>query len=509
MRGRRDVTLRRSTRALLAVLAAITVGASALDCTIAAGAVAHRHRPPAATGPVRLRPGRLPGPSSVSLGLVDSSLFLNSSGAFRDGWLARARALGSSFVRITTYWSLIAPTRPADPSNPADPSYDFSTLDSAVRAATARGENVMLLVGWAPTWAESQPIPPNVMAGAWEPNPGDLGHFATALARRYSGHFHPFHGGGVLPQVSYFQAWNEPNLDRYLMPQWYQYSTTGGFVPASPGIYRSMLNAFYSGVKSVEPGDTVLAAGLAPYGDPPGGHRMTPVLFLEQMLCLDSSLQPSGSCPNPAHFDALDDHPYGLTPTAKAHNPANVGVPDLGKISRVVHAAQRYNLVLPAGPKPLWVTELAWSDVPPSPPSTASLALQARYLPLGFYELWRQGVAHMFWFQLRDPPNSPNSFSGAGLYFLSGAAKPSAATYRFPFIAIPARHKKLTIWGLAPTPGQVLIEKRVGRRWRAVLSLTSTSGGIFYANHRLGSHLVLRAVAGASVSPAWATSGPM
>ncbi|MDQ6811200.1 MAG: hypothetical protein M3Z95_04810, partial [Actinomycetota bacterium] len=144
-----------------------------------------------------------------------------------------------------------------------------------------------------------------------------------------------------------------------------------------------------------------------------------------------------------------------------------------------------------------------------SPPSAASLALQARYLPLGFYELWRQGVSHMFWFLLRDSPNSPNSFTGAGLYFLSGAAKPSAATYRFPFIAIPARHKKLTIWGLAPSPGPVLIEKRVRRGWRAVLSLMSTPGGIFYANYRLGSHLQLRAVAGAAVSPVWATTGPM
>ncbi len=515
IRARRDLRRARSApRALLALLAAVTVGAGALGCAIAAAAVAHRQRAPRATGPVRLRPGRLPGPSSVSLGLVDSSLFLDSSGSFRDGWLARGRALGSSFVRITVFWSRIAPIRPVNPSNPADPSYDFSAVDSAVQAATARGEKVVLLAGWAPTWAQAQPIPSGVMVGAWEPNAGDFGRFATALALRYSGHFRPAPGGSALPQVSYFQAWNEPNLDRYLAPQWFQDTTTGAFVPASPGIYRSLLNAFYSGVKSVAPADSVLAAGLAPYGDPPPpgpgfGHRITPVLFLEQMLCLSSSLQPSGSCPNPAQFDVLDDHPYGISPTAKAHNPQNISVPDLGRISRIVRAAERYGLALPAGAKPLWVTELAWSDVPPSPPSPATLALQARYLPLGFYELWRQGVSHMFWFQLRDPPNSPNSFSGVGLYFLSGAAKPSAAAYRFPFVAIPARHKKLTIWGLAPTPGPVLIQKRVGGRWRSVLLLTSTSGGVFYANYRLGSHLLLRAVAGASVSPAWATNGPM
>ncbi|HEY6397976.1 MAG TPA: hypothetical protein VIX82_11030, partial [Solirubrobacteraceae bacterium] len=85
----------------------------------------------------------------------------------------------------------------------------------------------------------------------------------------------------------------------------------------------------------------------------------------------------------------------------------------------------------------------------------------------------------------------------------------SAAAYRFPFIAIPARHGSPTIWGRAPTPGRVVIQQRVGGRWRRVLSLTANGGGIFYANHRLGYRLVLRAVAGAAVSPVWATSGRM
>lgn len=510
------IRARKARRAVIGLLVAVTVGSGALGSAIAAAAVAHRHRPHIQAGPVHLSLGRLPGPSSISLGLVDTPLFLQSSGATRDAWLVRARTLGSSFVRISAVWSQIAPKSVPprfNPSNPADPYYNFSTLDSAAQAATARGQNVVVLVGWAPTWAEPQPIPQRVTPGSWQPNAADLGHFAIALALRYSGHFRPAGSASALPRVSYFQAWNEPNLDLYLTPQWSVDTTTGAFVATSPVIYRSLLNAFYSGVKSVEPADTVLAAGLAPYGDPPPpvgrGARMTPVTFLETMLCLSPSLAPSGPCQDPAHFDALDHHPYSLTPTAQAHSAENVGVPDLGKIWRILHAAQRLGLALPAGAKSLWVTELAWSDVPPSPPSSASLALQARFLPLGFYELWRQGVSHMFWFQLRDPPNQPNSFSGAGLYFPSGAAKPSAATYRFPFIAIPARHMKLTIWGLAPTPGQVLIEKRVGRRWRAVLSLMTTPGGIFYANHRLGSHLQLRAVAGTAVSPVWATSGPM
>jgi hypothetical protein len=429
-------------------------------------------------------------------------------------WLARARALGSSFVRISAYWSLIAPTtRPAgfNPSNPADPNYNWSMTDSAVQAATAAGENILLLASGAPSWAEPQPLPAGVRPGTWEPDATEYGRFAAAIALRYSGHFRPSPSSAYLPRVSYLQAWNEPNLPRYLMPQWSQDTTTGAFVATSPLIYRAMLNAFYAGVKSVAPTDTVLAAGLGPYGDPPGDPRnqMAPVTFFETMLCLGSNLQPAGSCPSPAHFDALDHHPYGATPTIKAHNPGDIAVPDLGKIWRILRAAQHFNLALPAGPKPLWVTELDWTDVPPSPPSAASLALQARFLPLGFYELWRQGVSHVFWFQLRDPAYQPNSFAGGGLYFQSGAAKPAAAAYRFPFVAIPSAHGKLTIWGRAPARGPVLIEERAGRRWRRVLRLTANAGGIFYAKYRLGSHLYLRAVAGSAVSPVWATSGRM
>lgn len=465
-----------------------------------------------APAPVHLGIGHLPGASSISLGLVDADLFEFSSGAFRAGWLARASALGASFVRLTAYWRDVAPARLPRrfrASDPDDPNYNFSTLDSAVEAATAAGERVVLLVSDAPTWAQGSPIPAGVAVGSWEPSAADFAQFATALARRYSGHFSG-HTGQVLPRVSYFQAWNEPDNPQYLMPQW-ERSGTGPWIATSPIIYRSLLNAFYSAVKSVEPSDAVLAAGLAPYGDPPGTGqgRMYPVTFLQQLFCLTPALEPSGGCSNPAHFDALDMHPYSISPTAHARVPGDISVPDLGKLSRIVRAALRHGLALPAGPKPLWVTELDWATVPVGSPSPQSLRKQARFLALGFYELWRQGVSDIAWFQLRDPPGQPNIFAGGGLYFGSGVAKPAAAAYRFPFVAIPASHHRLTIWGKAPTAGPVVIQKLVGGSWHSVLSLASTPGGIFYANHRLGKHLQLRALAGPAISPVWATSGPM
>ena len=457
------------------------------------------------------RPLALPGPAFFSPGLVDDPLFALAPPAVRSVWLPRAQALGSKSVRLDIGWNRIAPVTLSpgfDPSDPADPRYNWSSVDSSVEALVAHGQSVVLMARGAPTWAEGPGMPANLQfPGIWMPDPRAYGSFAHALALRYSGHFRV--NGQLLPRVTDFQAWNEPNMPRYFMPQW-ERSGNGPWIATAPLLYRALLNAFYSGVKSVEPGDTVLSAGLAPYGDPPatGQGRMYPVTFLQRMFCLGPNLRPSVPCPDPPHVDILDMHPYAISPTVKARLPGDISVPDLGKVWKILHAAARYHFALPAQPKSLWVMELDWATVPAMSPSPASLTRQARYLALGFYELWRQGVTTVLWFQLRDPPGQKNSFAGAGLYFGTGKAKPSVAAFRFPFVALPAQHHKLTIWGLAPTPGTVVIQKLTKRGWKAVLTLTTTPGGVFYTNHRLGSHLQLRARAGSAISPVWATSGP-
>jgi hypothetical protein len=41
---------------------------------------------------------------------------------------------------------------------------------------------------------------------------------------------------------------------------------------------------------------------------------MPPVTFLRELLCLHGDRLRRESCPQPAHFDALDIHPYTLRP---------------------------------------------------------------------------------------------------------------------------------------------------------------------------------------------------
>ena len=76
----------------------------------------------------------------------------------------------------------------------------------------------------------------------------------------------------MLPRIRLLQAWNEPNLSRYLAPQ----SVASGdrWRAFSPVVYRELLNAFYAAVKQAVPDDLVVSAGLAPNGDRAGTGRV-------------------------------------------------------------------------------------------------------------------------------------------------------------------------------------------------------------------------------------------
>jgi hypothetical protein len=442
----------------------------------------------------------LPGPATFTTGLVDQGVFESPSASVRSSWLARARALGSQWVRLDVRWVLIAPAHPGvgfDAGDPGAPGYEWSQLDAEVRSATAAGQRVLLLILDAPPWALAPGAPRSATPGSWKPRPAALAAFAHALAERYSGSYpDPLKAGAVLPQVSAFQVWNEPNLAEYLAPQWVR-SRGGRWVAESPRLYRAMLNAAYAAIKSVQHGSFVLAAGTAPYGDPPGGQRMHPVQFWRELLCLSAVLHPV-SCGEVAHLDALDHHPYSFSPTIHAYNPLDVSIPDLGRIERVVRAAVRAHTVLPAGPKPLWVTEINFASDPPVR-GGVPLARQARYLSLAFYELWRQGVSHVFWFLLRDFPH--NLEAGAGLFFTSGRSKPAAAAYAFPFMALRGARGVVTIWGRAPAAGRVVIQRAAGRgRWRSILRLATSGGGVFYIRRKIVARPGLRAVQGGRAS---------
>ncbi len=423
-------------------------------------------------------------------------------------WIPRAVAEHASIVRVNLVWSKVAPTaRPPSfqSANPSSPGYDWTAVDAAVRALAGRGLQVLLNVTSAPTWAEGASAPANAAPGSWRPDAAQFASFATAAALRYDGRFpDPSNPGAFLPRVRYWQGWNEPNLSLYLSPQWTR--SGRGWTPASPTIYRRLLNAFYRAIKRVSSSNFVVTAGTAPYGDPPGGERMPPVAFDRALFCLrdNARLTPS-RCPDPPHFDALSHHPYGIRgPLWHALNPDDAAVPDVYKIARVLHAAEHAGHVQPAGAKQLWVTEISWDSSPPDPDGVP-VAQQARWLEQALYVLWRQGVDTVLWLQIVDSPPVPNygSTYQAGLYYLGGAPKPAAEAFRFPFVTRRLNRRQIAAWGRAPRAGHLLIEEQRRGHWVVLRRLLVGTNQVFRAVLPLHGPAVLRAQADPDTSLAW------
>jgi hypothetical protein len=429
-------------------------------------------------------------------------------------------------VRIPVDWRDVVSAQPPagfDPGDPASPAYDFDALDATVINAVAAGLRPVLVVSHAPAFAEAPDRWPYAYPGSWDPSPAALEGFASALARRYGGSFaDPGAPGGVLPAVHDFQAWNEPNLARYLEPQWV--ARNGRWQAFSPLIYRGLLNAFYAGIKSVAAGDRVITAGVAPDGDPEGVGRMAPLRFLRALLCLRpvpgrAQTLVREPCPGRAHFDVLAFHPLSVSsPDAPARSSLDVAIADAGKVTGLLAAARRLGTALPGGAKPVWVTELNWESAPAAahgvPPE-----LQAAWISRALHRLWLAGVRTVIWQFLIDPfpgvtARAPDGATfeyprPAGLYSAGPAGDPEGATpkpfltgFSFPFDPLRLSRTVLRLWALGDTPGERLtLQRRPGDGvWRTIAHLRAGPEGVLNVLFPLRGPVTLRLLAAGRVS---------
>jgi hypothetical protein len=406
----------------------------------------------------------------LALGFLDLTAF--SQGAASDVWFQRAVASSSTVIHFRASWSTIAPSKPADPTNPADPAYDWSSLDEQIRQAASYGLTPIVTLTGAPSWAVGTGAPASATPGTWRPNASAYGQFAEAVGRRYSGSYpDPLHPGQTLPLVRYWEPWNEPNLAIYLAPQWIK--TSDGYTPASPALYRRLLNAFYAGIKSTLPEAQVIAGGTAPFGDPPGGQRMPPVVFDRSLFCLSGNALTPEPCPNPAHFNILDHHPYAVgSPYTPALDPNDVAIPDIGKLQRILTKAERTGRALPGGPKPLWVLEVSYNSDPPNPGGVPQPE-DALWTEETLYELWSEGVGTITWFLIEDDPlapNDPNSYQ-SGMYLLDGEPKLSEQAFRFPLVVDTRRAHHAILWTRVPAAGTLVVQRLDGTNWRQLFSV--------------------------------------
>ncbi|MGO9448172.1 MAG: hypothetical protein ACLP04_05880, partial [Solirubrobacteraceae bacterium] len=260
----------------------------------------------------------------------------------------------------------------------------------------------------------------------------------------------------------------------------------------SPLLYRQLLNAFYSGMKSVQPADLVIAAGVAPNGEPPGEGRMAPVTFLRGLLCL-----PAGSCPDPPHFDVLDFHPLSVgDPEVPARSSLEIAISDAAKVTGLLHDAERLHTALPWTRKSVWVTELNWESAPAAPGGVPA-GVQAQWVSRALHRLWVAGVGLVAWQFLVDPypgVRLATSTGGefeytrpAGLYSAGPGGNPADAQpkpfllgFTLPFDPLRLDRTRVRVWALLSGPRQVaLLERRApDGAWLTLASLRADRDGV-------------------------------
>jgi hypothetical protein len=465
--------------------------------------------------------------------------------------LQRARALGIEQVKVSMVWSLVSPDassthRPdfnaSDPA--AYPPGAWDRYDTLVRLATAAGISVYFqFTAPAPLWAV--PAHPKPQPYRWypyvqSPNATEFGQFITAVGDRYSGTYNASPpasepsaavlglGGisitlpngvtraqaqaaataDVIPRVTTFGLWNEPNLGTWLNPIYK--IVHHRHVLVSPLIYRRLVDAGYAGLAATgHGGDTILIGETASRG----GIR--PLPFVRALYCAGSSDRPlrgasatAIGCPSSgdaATFVAA--HPGLFDGIGYAHHPYSFDVPPnhryslsdyvtLANLPQFEHHLNRIFSAygkLPSGGVPMYLTEWGYKTNPPDPYVHTSLSQQATWLNQGefmSYELpYVRANAQFLLYD--DHPRAGKRVGSrdywstfqSGLLYTNGKPKPSYAAFRIPIWLPNPRHSgRVTIWGqLRPadhmsTQFAVVEYKRAGSAaWQQIREVQTSS----------------------------------
>jgi hypothetical protein len=346
------------------------------------------------------------------LGVMDDALL----GNVPDVAFPAVQQLHPQVIRYDLSWAHTAPRKPADATNPDDPAYDWSLVDQVVLRADALGVPVLLTIEVTPRWAGGGTgnKPPVSMA--------TLQAFSYAAATRYSGQHIVPSTGQVLPAVTRWEAWNEPNTTSHLTPQYSCHCAAA--TPVSPGIYSKILTAIYRGVHAAGTHAGVLetVAGGATKPNYSGPKTFEPAVAPLRFLLLLGKRHPP--------LDVYSHHPYRTDVGKKAGQlpgPNDIAFADLPRLIKGLDTA------FPGKRLHLWITEFGLQTNPPDGFQGVSLANQSQQL--------RRNVAAsranpridmLIWFLIRDEQVRKPFAAGfqTGLSFTNGTAKPAWSVFR-------------------------------------------------------------------------------
>jgi endo-1,4-beta-mannosidase len=289
---------------------------------------------------------------------------------------------GIGWVRVTWAWKDMQP-QAGDP-------FDFAHLDAVAASAAAHHVQIVPILLAVPAWASSAPAELIAEKGSYSPvdhyRPKNLDDWLTYVRRvveRYDGDGHDDAPGS--PRMAYWEVWNEENIST--------------FWPDRPDVaeYLDLLKATSAAIKAADPTAKVVLGGLA---NADSGYL--------------KSLYDLGAAP---YFDVASIHLYSYP----AHG-----------IDPVVNAVSAIRALMNTNgdsAKPLWLTEIGWSDAPNawgaptvSQSDIASFVTAVYTAPLP--------ADLIFWYNFRNIfPNSGDVEHNFGLVNADFTPKPSFKAY--------------------------------------------------------------------------------
>jgi hypothetical protein len=292
-----------------------------------------------------------------------------------------------------------------------------------------------------------------------------------------------------------FTLWNEPNHPAFMEPQWRRYR--GVRVPASPRVYRPMVELGYRAIKTVRPDATVLIGNTSSTGGRGGRNPVPPLRFLRALACVNGHFRPLPT-PDCRHFkplpgDGWAHHPYSLTGTpAKTPPPGRHDDLYLGNLRVLAKTLDRLVSMhrLAPGLRSIYLTEYGYETHRLGDRPGLSQIKQARYLTWGEYLASQVPSVKLFGqFLLRDQPpattrqsDSPRRPFGqfyTGLEFADGTPKLARRAFVAGLFAQRAPGGSTMLWGrlrLGSGPVDVVIERKLGHDLWAPVRTGSSPG---------------------------------
>ena len=229
---------------------------------------------------------------------------------------------------------------------PAKGQWEFSVLDKSLAIAQENHTEVMLTLGFTPSWASARPQERVGYNPGWAAEPArleDWRSFVQTVATRYRGRIH------------IYEIWNEPNLDTH-------------YWTGSVGQMVALVAAAHDIIKSVDPSAIIVS---------PSPTGVTGLPWLSSFLTAGGG----------RYVDVIGYHFYVFPAAPEA----------MVSLIQSVEAIMREHQV---AEKPLWDTEAGWSKPSPFP----SDELAAAYLARAFILNWASGVGRFYWYAWSGAP---------------------------------------------------------------------------------------------------------